>query len=254
MALFDNGTNKQGLIVYGGENSTDYGIVVRESPAFERPVRKQTIYNIPGRNGSVLFQEDAWEDVTRTYRVWLAEEITDDGLGNKSGYLVERVDAFEAMLNSKKGYQRLSDNFEPDTFRLAYYSGGDNFTNKMTQYGEASIRFICRPERFLVSGEIPVDVTNTLEIENPTKFNAKPLIHIEGSGTVTVSIGGKTITANITDYINIDCDTMNAYRLDDENMNSYISGSFPVILPETNVITTTGTITNLTITPRFYTI
>lgn len=116
--LFNIATNKRGLIVYGGESSSDYGMVVSEAPAYERPNRKQTIYTVPGRNGAVVFQDDAWEDVVRSYNVWIAEGVQP---------LSVKISAFEAMLNSMKGWQRLEDSFEPDVFRLAYYSGGNDF-------------------------------------------------------------------------------------------------------------------------------
>ena len=243
--LFNIATNKHGLIVYGGESSADYGMVVSEAPAYERPNRKQTVYTVPGRNGAVVFQDDAWEDVIRSYNVWIAKGVQ---------ALSVKVDAFEAMLNSMKGYQRLEDNFEPDIFRLAYYSGGNNFSNNMTQYGEATISFTCRPERFLKTGEQEVMVINGDKLQNFTRFTSKPLIHIEGSGTVTVSIGGNTISASVTDYINIDCETMNAYRLAAENKNSDISGSFPVINPGENTVGITGTTTKVTVVPRYFTI
>lgn len=243
--LFNIATNKRGLIVYGGESSSDYGMVVSEAPAYERPNRKQTIYTVPGRNGAVVFQDDAWEDVVRSYNVWIAEGVQP---------LSVKVSAFEAMLNSMKGWQRLEDSFEPDVFRLAYYSGGNDFSNKMTQYGEATINFTCRPERFLKTGEQEITVINNQKIVNQTRFTAKPLIYIEGSGTVTVAIGGNTISASITDYINIDCETMNAYRLAAENKNSDISGSFPKIIPGENTVGITGTTTKVTIVPRYFTI
>lgn len=241
--LFNAGTNKQGLIVYGGESSADYGMVVSEAPAFEHPTRKQTVYTVPGRNGAVIFQDDAWEDVARSYNVWTAFDVDS---------LSEKVNAFEAMLNSMKGYQRLEDSFEPDVFRLGYYSGGDSFTNRMMTAGAATINFTCRPERFLKSGEFPIAVTNGAKIVNDTRYTAKPLIHIEGSGTVTVQIGGNTISATLTDYINIDCESMNAYRLATENKNSDISGSFPQILTGSNTVGITGTTTLVTVTPRFF--
>ena len=243
------------MITYDGVASTDYGIVVSEAPVFERPNRKQTIIQVPGRNGSVIFPEDAWEDVVRSYNVWLSENVTEDSGGDKSGYLVEYVDAFEAFLNSKKGYVRLEDSFEPDIYRLAYYSGGDAFSNEMTQYGRATLRFTCRPERFLKSGETPVSVTNGATLTNPTRFASKPLIHIEASNeTISVSIGGKTITAEVTDYINIDCERMNAYRLPVENKNDKISGSFPTIPSGSNTIGITGTYTKVEITPQWFTV
>lgn len=247
--LFDNGTNTQGVIVYGGVDSSNYGIVVGESPAFERPNRKQTIIQVPGRNGSVLFQENAWEDVTRTYSVWLDEDIAN----NKS--LADKVNDYQAALNSLNGYQMLTDNFEPDVYRLAYYSGGDQFTNEMTQYGRANLRFVCRPERFLVSGADAVEVDDGDTLTNPTPFASKPLIHIEASNeTIEVSIGGKTITAEVTDYINIDCERMNAYRLPVENRNDKISGTFPTIPSGSNTIGITGNYTKVEITPNYFTI
>ena len=54
-------------------------------------------------------------------------------------------------------------------------------------------------------------------------------------------------------YINIDCDTMNAYRLPAENKNAYISGTFPKLAPGINTIALTGTVTKCEITPRFFT-
>lgn len=243
--LFNIATNKQGLIVYGGEASSDYGIVVSEAPSFDKPTRKTTTYAVPGRNGAILFQEDAFDDVTRSYKVWFAED---------HGDLTEKVNAFTSWLFSKKGYSRLEDSFEPDIFRLGYYSGGQNVSNELTQYGETTIQFICRPERFYKSGEQPITASNGDKLFNSTRFASKPLIHIEGSGTVTVTIGGKTITAAVTDYINIDCDRMNAYRLPTENKNSDISGTFPTIKPGESAVATTGTITKLEITPRYFTI
>ena len=245
--LFDSSTNKQGVIVYGGESSGNYGMVVAEAPAYERPKRKETIYTVPGRNGVIVFQDDAWEDVTREYSVWLAEG---DGAS-----LAQKVDAFEAWLNSKKGYQRLEDNFEPDVYRLAYYSGGDGFTNNLTQYGEASLHFTCRPERFLKSGETPVVVTDGFVLTNPTKYASHPLIHIEAANqTISVTINARTITALVSDFINIDCETMDAYRLPVENKNSNISGSFPTIAPGNNTVAIAGNASLVTIIPRYFTI
>lgn len=246
--LFDMATNRQGLLVFGGEASSDYGMVIAEAPTFERPARKQTVYTVPGRNGAVVIPQDAWEDVTRSYKVWLTK--------SGSGELNESVDAFMAWLNSQKGYTRLEDNFEPEIFRLAYYSGGNNVSNELTQYGESSLKFTCRPERFYKTGEQAVSVSNGDKIANETRFASKPLIHIEvaSSTTVTVSIAGVSISAALADYINIDCETMNAYRLTSENKNGDISGTFPTIKPGVNSIGITGTVTSVTIVPRFFTI
>lgn len=246
--MLNLGTNKQGLIVYDGVSSTDYGIVVSEAPSFDKPQRKSSAFNVPGRNGSVLFQEDAYNDVTRSYRVFL----TDNARNN----LNEVVNRFTDWLYSVRGYQRLEDSFEPDIFRLAYFSGGQNFSNEMMQAGETTLQFTCRPERFFKSGETEITVSNGDKLVNATNYTAKPLIYIEvpAEETVTVSIGGKSIEANVDDYIYIDSERMNAYRTAAENMNSEVSGTFPTIAPGENGIGITGTVTKVTIIPRYFTI
>lgn len=244
--LFDVGTNRRGLIVYGGEASADYGMVIAEAPTFEKATRKATVYNVPGRNGSIIFQQDAFNDVGRSYKVWLAPDEGED--------LADKVSAFSAWLISCTGYQRLEDSFEPDVYRLAYYNGGNDVSNELTQYGETMLTFTCRPERFLKDGETPQAVTNGSKLYNPTRFSSKPLIHIEGSGSVTITFGGATMSATLTDYINIDCDAMNAYRLAAENMNDKISGTFPKLAPGVNTIAITGSVTKCVITPRYFTI
>ena len=253
--MLNIGSNRQGLIEYGGETSDDYGIVVSEAPVFDKPVRKTEVFNVPGRNGSILFQQNAFEDVTRSYNVFVSTIIGEDSGGDITSDLPAKVNAISAWLNSKTGYQRLEDSFETDVFRLAYYSGGNEFTDRMLQAGEATLTFTCRPERFYKNAEAAVEVTNGDTMSNPTKFASKPLVHIVGTGTVTVSIGGETITAkDLVDYINIDCDRMDAYRLTSENRNDKISGTFPTIKPGSNVITITGSVTKVEITPRYFTI
>lgn len=244
--LYDKTTDKRGAFIFNGENSADFGIVVAEAPKFDKAGRKSSSFDIPGRNGSILYQEDAWSDIARTYKVWLAVD--------RAVELPEKVNAFTAWLNSVKGYQRLEDSFEPDVFRLAYYNGGTNVSNELMQYGEATVSFTCRPERFYKSGEQTELLSNSRAIYNPTRFASKPLIHIEGSGSISLTIGDKTITAQVADYINIDCERMNAYRLPAENRNDKIVGTFPTIAPGANLVAISGNVSKATYIPRYFTI
>ena len=243
--LFNKNTNKQGFFIFNSESTADFGLVISEAPTFEKAGRKSSTFDIPGRNGSIIFQQDAWNNVTRSYKVWVAVDHADD--------LPDRINAFTAWLNSVTGYQRLEDSFEPEVFRLAYFNGGANVSNELMQYGETTISFTCRPERFYKSGE-QVQPLASGQIYNDTRFEAKPLIHLEGSGNITVTIGSKTIVANVTDHINIDCERMNAYRLPAENRNNKITGTFPTIASGTNTVTVSGSVTDATIVPRYYTI
>ena len=255
--LFNLATNKQGLIVFGGKASADYGIVVSEAPTFEQPARKQTIFTVPGRNGAIITQQDSWEDVTRKYRIWTTKEPGKD--------LATSVNAFLAWLNSArsdsiyspyKGYIRLEDNFEPDIFRMAYYSGANDVTNEMMQYGESELTFTCRPERFYKEGEDVIEFSSGDWIGNPTLFKSKPLLHIEvasANTTVTLSCGVKSFEVTLDDYVNVDCETMNVYRQNYENKNSTFEGDFIELSPGTNMISVWNA-SKITIQPRYFTI
>ena len=244
--LYDQYTDRNGHFTFAGESSADFGVIITKAPKFEYPTRKAQAFEVPGRNGVILQQQDAWADVSRVYHVCLAVDYAAD--------FADKVNDFSAWLNSVKGYQKLEDNFEPDIFRLAYYNGGGEITNEFMQYGEADVAFSCRPERFLQSGDITETIEDGDDITNPTRFTAKPLLHIEGSGNISITLGGVTMTAQVTDYINIDCESMNAYRQPAENMNNKIAGTFPRLNPGANVVALSGTITAATIKPRFYTI
>lgn len=249
--LFHAHTNKQGLIVYSGEASSDFGMVVAEAPSFEKPTKRTEVFTVPGRNGAVIFQDGSYEDTVRTYRAWIASDREE-----ARETLADKVNALTAWLFSNSGYNRLEDSFEPDVFRLAYYSGTNDVSNELTQYGETTLTFTCRPERFLKNAETPLEISNGDTIANPTRFSSKPLIYIEASGVVTVSINGASIEATVADYINIDCERMNAYRLPSENRNDKVSGTFPQIAPGMNGvgISVTGTLTKVAVTPRYFTI
>ena len=244
--LYDMTTDRNGFFIFGGENSQDFGVVISEAPNFKHAQRKASSFDVPGRNGSIIRQENAWSNVPQEYKVWLAVD--------HAAELPEKAGAFCAWLNSLTGYQRLEDSFMPDVYRLAYYNGGQEITNHFMQYGEATISFTCRPEYFQKTGEQPRPLNSGEPIYNPTRFEAAPLLHIEGSGNISITIGAKTMTAQVVDYINIDCERMNAYRLPAENMNNKVAGTFPTLAPGVNVVTITGTVNAATFTPRFYNI
>lgn len=220
--------------------------IIGTSPHIIRAARKVTVVQIAGTSREVIDMEDAWESYDQPYTLVVGDGTEDS---------IQEILFVIARMLYKTGYQELIDDYEPDIFRLAYYTGPFDVENRKTRVGKFDITFKCRPERFLVSGKVSVETPTGSIITNPTAFKAKPLIHIEGSGDGTLIIQGQTITIEgMTDYLNIDCDTMDVYRLPSENRNSLMSGEFPVLNSGNNSISFTGGITSVTITPRFWTL
>lgn len=230
-------------ITFGGDVIPAY---VASAPHIIRPVRKMTITPIPGTSREVIEMEDAWEVYDQPYSMFVGDGTLDS---------IQAALRDVALKLYKTGWQTLLDDYEPGYFRLAYYQGPFDVENRKTKVGKFDISFRCRPERFLISGSSPISVESGTALTNPTSFNAKPLIHITGSGDGTLTIAGQTVTIeNMIDYLNIDCETMNVYRLTTENRNSLMTGDFPVLMPGDNNITFGGGIDTVTITPRYWVI
>jgi phage-related protein len=232
---------RERFITFGGEVVPAH---VASAPHIIRPARKFESVQIAGTNREIVNMEDAWECYNQTYTMYVgdgSEDSIQESLSNV------------ARVIFKDGWQELIDDYEPDVFRLAYYTGGFDAENRFTRLGKFDIAFRCRPERFLMLGKNPVDITSGDILTNPTKNSSKPLIHIEGSGNGTLTIQGQTITiTGMTDYLNIDCDKMDVYRLPNENKNSLMEGSFPVLYSGNNTITFTGGISAVSIIPKWF--
>lgn len=238
-------------ITWGGVTSTSLSIVVEKAKELGRPARKVQRYSVPGRNGDIIIQEDAWENYEQKYDVWSGE--------GTYGSAASDFMAISSWLNGTNGYQELSDDEEPGYFRLAQFIGPLDIDNVLTKFGRATISFDCRPERFLTTGKTVSTFTADGSISNPTVFAAKPIIRVEGDGSSgTVTIGNITFSLVLTeDPLIIDCETM---MVRDENgviRNGYYSQedyAFPVLSSGTNEVSFTGGVNKVEITPRWFVI
>lgn len=232
------------MIWWHGVSSDDFNLFVQRYPNVNIPSRKQEKVSVPGRNGDIIIQEDAFENVTQSYEIYISAEKS----------RLPRMARFVTEWLCVKGYQRLEDSYFLDSYRLANFSGGIEIENILNRFGQATIEFDCKPQRFLHDGEIVAKYTEAGKIVNPTPFASSPLIKVYGSGSGTLTIGETTVElSGISEYLYIDSDIQDAYK-GLENMNSVMTGSFPKIETGEQVISFTGDITALDIMPRWWTL
>ena len=228
-------------ITFGGVVVPAY---VASAPKIVKPARKMNVVKIAGTNREFVEMEYAWETYDQTYTLFVGdgtEDCTEEALINIAKVLY------------KDGWQTLVDDYDDEHYRLAYYQGGLDAENRYTRLAKFDVTFRCRPERFLNSGDTPVSCPSGEAITNPTTYNAKPLIKITGSGSGTLTVGETTMSfTDIVDYLYIDCDKMDVYRLPTENRNSLMTGEFPVLVSGDNIISFTGGITACEITPKWW--
>ena len=251
-----------GAVMFNGINSKDLGVEVETFPSYEYPEKEYQVYHVPGRNGDIVIDTKTYKNVPRTYTI------------NAATY--DRVDyhklsnSIVSWLHSASGYARLEDSYEPDMYRLAYYTDSGKIDNIFNEAGRATIKFICKPQRYYKIGEVPItyefdpeSVMTAARLQNNTICEALPLIKVikaSSGSNGTVSIGGYDVTIKSTSATTfyIDCELQDAYATTgDLNQNSnieLIQGEFPRLSPGNNDIVFTSGIQYVEITPRWFTI
>lgn len=135
-------------VYFGGEVLP---CVVEKFPVIRKPQRKFTSYNIPGRNGDIIVQQDAYENVIVPYQIYCGEGDVQADWTDLANVLY------------KDGYQKLSDISDPDHFRMGVFNGGIDAAYYWEKVGRTTLEFNCRPERYRVDGAKPISYSSQSE-------------------------------------------------------------------------------------------
>ena len=236
-----------GIIKYNGNSSDEVGIVVETPPDYEIPERNYEIIPVPGRNGDIVIDLNSYKNVVREYNIAIGEEDGDFSV------LSSKI---ANWLYSGHGYLRLEDSYLPEYYMMAAVIAPNNIINILQQAGRATVQFNRKPQRFLKSGDRQITVTKQTTLFNPTQFNSKPLIIVNGTGSGVVNIGGYSVKIdNLEDEITIDCELEESYKgTNNQNKKVTLSNGYPLLVPRDNIVNFSGGITKVTIIPRWWTI
>ena len=198
---------------FDGVSSADYDVYLTGVGVYNAPKRSVEMFSIAGRNGDYALDQGKFENITVTYRVGMYD--TDEN------NFASKVSNFRNWLCSKVGYVRLEDEYNPNEYRMAVYSEGFNLEHDMLIAGEAEITFNCKPQRWLTSGETAVSVANGGTLNNPTPFEAEPLLAVDGYGTIGFN-GYEVEIENVPigDIILYGGGTSNSIVIDETNLNN----------------------------------
>lgn len=180
-------------LTFGGINSKDYGVYIEGQSAFNAPQRDVELIEIPGRNGAYAHDMGRYSNIEVSYPAGL--------FGHTETEFAEKISNFRNAICSKKGYQKLTDDYNPDEYRMGVYSSGLDVKPAILRAGEFDLKFNCKPQRFLTSGDVPVSMDSGDTLTNPTLFESKPLIECKGYGDI--GIGDKTISITLEPLGNI---------------------------------------------------
>lgn len=182
-------------IEFGGQVLPCY---IERYPAIKKAARKFRQYSIPGRNGDIFFQDDAYENVIQPYQVYCGDDHYGAQMdwGELAKYLY------------LDGYQKLQDTYDPEHFRKAVFNGPLDVENSWNTHGRATLEFNCRPERYRIDGttaisyEHQVSSVDWLEFDDLSTFlkssSALGIVDTPGVYVVSLPAGspGRKLTAN----------------------------------------------------------
>ena len=231
---------------YNNTSSKDFGLFINGRGVYDSPEPDLEYVTVPGRSGDLVYDNKRFENVNVKYPAcFMLENFRTN------------FKALQAFLLKHKGYYKLTDDYEPNYFRMASVSEPIELKDIDWVYdaGSFDLVFNCKPQRFLVSGDTETEYTEESNtITNPTEFASMPVLRVYGTGSITLGNVTMTIASHEYPYLEIDCELMDCYY-QGYNANQYVTIGpfFPEFAPGENTLVIDGP-TMVTVRPRWWTV
>ena len=226
-----------------GKSSADFNCYIARSNMFDGPEHDDETVEIPGRNGTLVFSNERFRNFSGNLYCYIP------------GNMRENVDALRAFVSARHGYARYEDTLHPLEYRMVRYAGGFSIDTSDRVGAAFDLKFDCKPQRFLKSGETTMTLTSAGTLYNATAYKARPIVTCYGtSGAVTIN-GVSVAATGLTSHVTLDCDAMEAYEgATSRNASTTLTnGEFPALSPGNNAVSFTG-FSRVEIIPRWWTV
>lgn len=225
-------------IIWKNKSSKEIeGLIITETPPISKPKMKVNKIEIDGRDGDII-EKLGYESYTKNIGIGLTKNFDID----------EVIKYFTG-----DGELIISD--EPNKVYIASIYDDVDYEKLLTMR-KATIKFYVQPFKYLKSESIveqTITTQTSINVENVGLEISKPIITLEGTGTIEISINNKTIFKYIfpdnETKVVIDSIEEEAY-LEGVYKNRNMLGEFPKLQVGENIITWTGTITKIKIEPK----
>lgn len=230
-----------GNLIINGINSQAYGVYISEAGTYDAPVRNYDNFQIPGRSGDLIIDRGTFSNVEITYQAFIQSNFG------------ERFREWRNFLAKQSGYLRIADTFHTGEYRKGKLRENIKIiSTAQDQIGAFAMIFDCAPQRYLNSGEEPVEFTESGSISNEYQ-PSDPVIRVYGHGEVGIGSQIITIASHPYEYIDIDSEIMDCHY-GSTNCNQYVSPmeQYPKLATGATGITLGEEITMVEITPRWW--
>lgn len=219
------------IIFKGIDSRTIRGLMIQELPSITKPKMRVSETVIDGVDGSYI-EELGYESYDKTLKIGLTTNYDID----------EIIDYF-----NEEGTIVFSN--EPDKYYKVKIINRIDY-ERLVRFKQATIKIRTQPFKYLYREHKQLfnNPSDSVTVINNGFLDSKPIIKLEGSGTIefkidNVAIFSYTFTNDESEVI-IDSEKQDAYLgnvLKNRNMN----GEFPILKMGKNIVTWTGNITKI---------
>lgn len=221
-------------IVWNNTDSRDInGLLICELPPISKPQLRVRETAIEGVDGSI-FEELGYESYDKTIAVAL-----------KVGADIDEV------IEYFTGSGNIVFSNEPNKYYIARINKSIDY-NRLLRYRTAKVTFRVQPFKYEMNEtEIHANAeVQSVSVVNSGNYTAKPLITIEGKGTVELSVNGDYVCRyefpENGDTVILDSEKQDAY-LGETLKNRSMTGDFPILRKGANTISWSGEIEGMRI-------
>ena len=223
--------------IWNNMNSTSKNLWLSQYPDDVRAAERQSVITVPGRPGALTIKEgdSVYDPVKLACRVQCKRSENSDVLSNwlcGSGLVVF-------------GNQ-------PTRARMAKITNEVRFVRISNDLKEASVIFECEPFKRAYPAESDITLTaSTTELNNVGNVPAQPVIKINGSGDIVLTVNGNEFEVkDVTAQAILDCSARIATEAG-ESILTQTSGIFPVLNVGNNSVSWEGAVSSVVITPNW---
>ena len=231
---------KNETLTFGNISLSDYQCFYDGSQMWRKPEKMVDFYSIPARNGDVCVSQNKYSNIERPFNCHIRKNWA------------ENYTSLINALSEVEGYARFETTEEPDVFMMASFTS--EIQPDMWQFNERgsfTLNFNFKPQKWLKQGEIPITISNSISVVNPTHQPSKPLFEVVGTGSITINSTSVLTLSQNTSTTVIDCEIEDAYEGSiNRNGDLTILGGFPV-LTTVNEIVVSG-FTSVKLYPRWW--
>lgn len=197
--------------------SDEYGLLIDASEIYQTPEKDYEFVDIPGMNGSLIFDNKRYSNVTIPVKCLIKSDF-DTYFNRLMNFLLSRPGYCDMLLPGDDTHYRMA------VFRRALKAD----TWELNKRGQFTLEFDAKPQRYLISGNRMINCNDGDTITNPYEFDAKPFITIYGNATLVMQSYNANYAIEVSgveddDYVNIDCEAMTCKGAHDGNMSSHVT-------------------------------